>query len=68
MLSRLRQRVVYQQIGGRVCPVSFTTVGVNYFGPFEVKTQRSMMIIFTCLAVHIELESSLDTDLFINAL
>jgi hypothetical protein len=51
----------------------FTTVGVDYFGPFEVKQGRSYVkrygCIFICLAVkaiHIEVANSMDTDSFIN--
>lgn len=61
----------------RVCPeeAPFTRVGVDFFGPFAVKSRRSMVkrygVLFTCLtirAIHIEVASCLDTSAFINAL
>ena len=53
----------------------FTNVGIDYFGPFEVKQGRSRVkrygCIFTCLAsraIHVEIAHSMNTDSMISAL
>ena len=53
----------------------FTSVGIDYFGPFEVKCGRSVVerygVLFTRLtvrAIHIEVANSLESDSCINAL
>ena len=53
----------------------FSTVGIDYLGPFTVrkfrKTENRYVLLVTCLAtraVHLEVAQSLDTDSFIMAL
>ncbi|XP_055957902.1 uncharacterized protein LOC130013202 [Patella vulgata] len=54
---------------------AFSIVGIDYFGPFEIKTGRSIRkrygVVFTCMiscATHIEVSNSLDTSSCVNAL
>ncbi|XP_072022069.1 uncharacterized protein [Amphiura filiformis] len=53
----------------------FSRVGMDYFGPLEVKQGRSIVkrygVVFVCLAskaIHIEMAASLDTDACVNVI
>ena len=68
MADLLRDRIIPDE-------PPFTNVGLDYFGPFEIKRGRTLIkrygVNFTCLAlraIHIEVASSIDTDSCIHAL
>ena len=78
---RHRGKMIEQKMANlpkeRVLPdeAPFTNVGVDYFGPINVKRGRTILkrygVIFTCLtcrAVHLEVSYTLDTDSCLNAI
>jgi hypothetical protein len=75
--SRMEQQKMADLPKARITPeeAPFTRVGVDYFGPIEVKQGRSMVkrygVVFTCLAiraVHIEKADTLETNSCISAI
>lgn len=81
LCRKLQAKVGVQKMAdlpkGRVTPdlPPFSHVGIDYFGPIEVKRSRSLVkrwgVIFTCLAsraIHLEVASMLDTDSCINTI
>ncbi|XP_072041448.1 uncharacterized protein [Amphiura filiformis] len=78
---RQRAKVMEQKMANlpsdRITPEEppFSKVGMDFFGPLEVKQGRSMVkrygVVFVCLtskAVHIEKANSLDTDACVNVI
>ena len=75
--SRMEEQKMADLPKARVTPGDppFSKIGMDYFGPIEVKQGRSKVkrygVVFTCLtirAVHIEKADTLDTDSTINAI
>ena len=75
--ARCMEQVMASLPQGRIPPDDppFSYVGVDFFGPINVRQRRCQVkrygCLFTCLtvrAVHIEIADSLDTDSFLNAL
>ncbi len=78
---RIKGRTVEQKMADlpleRILPdlPPFTNVGLDYFGPIEVKRGRGYVkrygVIFTCMssrAIHLEVANSLETDSCIHAI
>ena len=74
--ARPGQQIMASLPAVRVTPTEmpFAAVGIDYFGPIQVKLKRSVVkrygCVFTCLvvrAVHIEISYDLSTDSFIQA-
>ena len=67
---------IRQNVKSKVNPSPpFSFVGLDYFGPYEVKEKRRVLkkygVIFTCLysrAVHVEVCDDMTSDAFINCL
>ena len=80
LCRKLRGKVMSQKMAdlptSRVNPSPpFSYVGLDYFGPFEVKEGRRYLkrygVIFTCFysrAVHVEVADDMTSDCFINCL
>ncbi|XP_072018450.1 uncharacterized protein [Amphiura filiformis] len=75
--AKVQQQMMSDLPKDRVTPGEppFSRVGMDYFGPLEVKQGRSQVkrygVVFVCLAskaIHIEMAASLDTDACVNVI
>ncbi|XP_072051635.1 uncharacterized protein [Amphiura filiformis] len=75
--AKVQQQMMSDLPKDRVTPGEppFSRVGMDYFGPLEVKQGRSIVkrygVVFVCLAskaIHIEMAASLDTDACVNVI